>query len=183
MAELLDEYQRKLDRLGIADRMLREESPAFAGAAMRLAILGILGLPLAVWGLLTGYLPYRLTNWITRLIGPDATKTHTTQFAVGGVVFGGFYVAYIWWALGHFSAWATVAIGISLPVSGLFAGAYVAALLRRRKHLRFAYLRSTRGIMIQKLRTLRREVIEVMDEALAEYLGRERSTKSERTEP
>jgi 1-acyl-sn-glycerol-3-phosphate acyltransferase len=182
MAELLDEYQRKLDHLGIADRMLREESPTFAGAAMRLAILGILGLPIAAWGLLTGYLPYRLTNWITRLIGPDATKTHTTQFAVGGVVFGGFYVAYIWWALGHFGAWTTVAIGISLPVSGLFAGAYVAALLRRRKHLRFAYLRSTHGLMIQKLRTFRREIIEVMDEALEEYVGRERSTKSEGTE-
>jgi hypothetical protein len=36
--------------------------------------------------------------------------------------------------------------------------------------------------MIQKLRTFRREIIEVMDEALEEYLGRERSATSEENE-
>jgi len=179
MAELLDEYQRKLDRLGIADRMLREESTAFAGTAMRLAVLGTLGLPIAVWGLLTNFLPYRLTEWVTLLIGPDATKTHTTQFGVGAAVFGGFYLAYIWWAFGQFGGWTTVAIGVSLPASGLFARSYVVTLLRRRKELRFAYLRSTRGLMIQKLRRFRREIIEVMDEALEEYMARDTSTRPE----
>ena len=179
MAELLDEYQRKLDRLGIADRMLREESPGFAGTATRLAVLGVLGLPLALWGLLANYPPYFMTEWTTRLIGPDATKTHTTQFGVGAVYFGGFYLASIWTAAGYFGAWTTIAIGLSLPATGLFARAYVAALLRRRKHLRFAYLRSTRGLMIQKLRNFRREIIEVMDEALEEYMGRDRADPNE----
>jgi 1-acyl-sn-glycerol-3-phosphate acyltransferase len=172
MAELLDEYQRRLDRLGIADRMLREEGRGFARTATALAVLGLIGLPIAVWGLITNLAPYLVTIWVTRIRKPDATKTHWTQFTRGSAFFLISYTAWVWWAHGKFGGWTTFFIAISLPLSGLFAWAWTGTILRRRKELRFAWLRGTHGIMIQTLRNFRREIIEAMDEALEVYLAR-----------
>jgi 1-acyl-sn-glycerol-3-phosphate acyltransferase len=172
IAELLDEYQRKLDRMGIADRMLREEGPAFARSAMALAAFGLIGLPLAAWGLITNLPPYLLTIWVTRLRNPDATKTHWTQFTGGAAFFVIVYALWVWWAQARMGGWATFLFACSLPLSGLFARAWTGTMGRRRKELRFAFLRGTQGIMIQRLRNFRREIIGAMDEALEVYLAR-----------
>jgi hypothetical protein len=172
VAELLDEYQRRLDRLGIADEMLREEGPAFARTAIALALFGVIGMPVAAWGLITNLLPYLLTVWVTRLGKPDATKTHWTQFTRGSVFFLVWYALLVWWAHGGLGGWTTALFAVSLPVTGLFAWAWMGTMLRRRKELRFAWLRGTHGIMIQTLRNFRRQIIDAMDEALEVYLAR-----------
>lgn len=173
MAEMLEEYERKLQRLGIADRMVRDEESGFAGTATRLAIAGIVGFPVAAWGLATNYIPYRITEWVTAALGPDRTKTHTTQLAVGAMSFGSFYLAYLLWAVRRFDGWTVLILGLSVPLAGLFARRYLATMQRRRRHLRFAYLRGTQGLMIQKLRTFRRQIVAAMDEALEIYMGRD----------
>lgn len=175
IAELLGEYDRRLRRLGIPDRMIREEGPGFATTARRLAVGAVLGLLPAAWGLLTNYVPWWLTGVIVGLRHPDATKTHWNQIGIGTVVFVSFYAAYLWAAFERFGGWPTLVMGISLPTCGLFARWYVAMVAHHQKHLRLAWLRSTRGFLLQRLRAYRREIIDVMDEALEEYLARERS--------
>ncbi len=179
IGEMLERYERERQTLGLPDRLVREEGPGFARAATSLALRGLLGLPLAAWGLLTNYLPYRITVWSTRSLGPDATKTHPTQMAIGTVVFGSFYGAYLLWAQPRWGTGPTLALAISLPLSGLFARLYLVTLRRRRRYLHYAYLRSAHGLLLQKLRSLRTEIVAAMDEALEDYLARPEASGGE----
>jgi hypothetical protein len=63
-----------------------------------------------------------------------------------------------------------VAFAITAPLAGLFARWYFRHLGQRRQMLRFAYLELKHGYYVQNLRQLRRQVIEEMDTAMAEYL-------------
>jgi glycerol-3-phosphate O-acyltransferase/dihydroxyacetone phosphate acyltransferase len=173
IAELLREYDRRLRRLGIPDRMIREEGPGFAATAMRLGVLAVAGFVPAAWGLVTSYVPWWLTGLVVGWRRPDDTKWHWNQIGIGGAFFAAFYFAYLWVAYHRLGGWTTMAIGISLPLCGLFARWYVVKLAGHRKHLRLAWLTGTRGLMLQRIRAYRREVIDVMDEALEEYLARD----------
>lgn len=179
IAELLAEYHRRLRRLGLPDRMIREEGPGFAAAATRLGIGAAAGFLPAAWGLLTNYVPWWLTGQLVEWRHPDATKTHWNQLGLGAVVFGAFYLAYVGAAWSRLGGWGAAMVGASLPVCGLFARWYVGMIVAHRKHLRLAWLRSTRGLLLQRMRTYRREVIAVMDEALEEYLARDRTSAGE----
>jgi glycerol-3-phosphate O-acyltransferase / dihydroxyacetone phosphate acyltransferase len=176
VSESLREYRRKLDRVNLPDRIVREEGASFRGQATRLAILFALGLPFALWGLLWNYLPYRLTGDIARLLTRDRTKTHGTQMTVGSLLFVVFYATYLWYFWDRRVTWGDGGLGgflLSLPLTGLFARRYLIALGRRRLHLRWAYLQSTRQLLVQKLLALRAEIIGSMDAALEEYLQRQ----------
>lgn len=172
ISELLDAYHVRLERLRLPDRIVKEESAGFRGLAVRLLVLFALGLPVALWGMLFNFAPYKLTGWAARRMTRDATKIHVAQIAAGTWLFLAFYAVWFWLGTARFGTWGTVGFMLSLPLSGLFAHWYVASLIRRRRHLRWAYLQSTRGLMVQQLRAYRREIIEAMDAALAEYLAR-----------
>lgn len=172
VSELLAEYHERLERLRIPDRIVNEENEGFRRQALRLAILFTLGFPVAAWGLVFNYVPYKLTGVVARWITRDSTKIHSAQIAGGTVLFLGFYGFWLWMASSRFGNWGTVAFMLSLPLSGLFAHWYVVGVVRRRRHLRWAYLQSTRRLMVQRIRAHRREIIDAMDAARAEYLAR-----------
>ena len=172
ISELLDEYRRRLERLRLPDRIVKEEGAGFRGQALRLAVLATLGAPFAGWGLLFNYVPYKLTGVVARRMTRDSTKTHSAQIVVGSGLFLTSYALWAWIALQRFTGWEAAAFLLSLPLSGLFAHWFVVNMNRRRRHLRWAYLRSTRGLMVQRIQADRREIIDAMDAALAEYLAR-----------
>ncbi len=180
--ETLREYRRKLDRVNLPDRIVKDEAASFRGQAIRWALLLAVGLPVAMWGLTWNVVPYRLTGELSSLVTRDRTKIHGTQIVVGALVFGLAYGAWAWFAWEHRNQWGSAGVAaflVSLPPSGLFARRYLIAMGRRRQHLRWAYLQSTRQLMVQKLLKLRQEIISVMDEALEEYMRRSASTDSD----
>ena len=178
IGELLSEYRRRLDRLRLPDRIVRAESEGFRRQAGKLVVLFLLGLPFAAWGTLWNYLPYRWTGWIARRVAPDPTKLHFAQIVVGAGLFLAFYGLWFLLASSWLGTWSTVAFLLSLPPTGIFARWYAAGMRRRRTHLRWAYLRSTRGLLVQRLRSFRQEIIDAMDDALDEYLARTGSVPS-----
>lgn len=173
---LLDEYHLHLAQLRLPDEIVRDESHGFRGQAVRLASVFVLGLPLAAWGLLWNFVPYKLTGMFARRFTRDLTKIHWWQLACGSVLFLAFYAA---WALFAFERFETVGALIflgSLPPAGLFARWYATVLARRRRHLRWAALRSTRNIVVRRTRELRGAILAAMDEALDHHLERRNAT-------
>ncbi|HKK69730.1 MAG TPA: lysophospholipid acyltransferase family protein [Candidatus Krumholzibacteria bacterium] len=169
--ELLAEYHRRLDRLRLPDRIVRDEPSSFRGEAVRLAVVFVLGLPVAAWGALWNYIPYKLTGIVARMITRDLTKIHWSQLLVGTVLFVAFYAAWFAFALEHFGTVGQILFMASLPPAGIFTRWYVGSLVRRRRHLRWAYLQSTRRLVVQRVLDLRREIIRAMDAALEEHLA------------
>ena len=170
LAEKIHGYRRKLKRLHLRDRIVRERGMSFRGEAARFTLGGILGLPLALHGAILNFLPFRLTNVLARRIAADATKIHGMQIGLGGILFPPYYAALIWFVSTRFGLWSTIGFAVSLPLSGIFARWYIRVMNRRRLYLRFTYLQATHGRMIHKLRRERREIIDTMDEAMKRYL-------------
>lgn len=171
VAELLGEYRRQLDRLRLPDRIVKEEPKGFRTLALRSAVLFTLGLPFALWGMVFNYAPYKLTGVLARSMTRDGTKIHGAQIVAGTLLFVAFYTVWYLLAAQQWGTWGRLIFLATLPPTGIFAHAYVAGVIRRRRHLRWAYLQSTRGLLVQRIRAYRQEIIDAMDDALEEYLA------------
>lgn len=156
----------------LKDDLLRtEHGPGVRQEMIRLLVTGLGGLPWAAFGFLGNYLPYKLTGLISQRVAPDRTKIHLTQFILGCLVFGPWYVWVVRLALGWWGTWAAVVLALALPPAGLFARTYFRYLKRRRRRLRFAWLELTHGLRIADLRRQRRLLIQEMDVAMATYMA------------
>jgi len=174
---LLDGYHRHLEKLRLPDAIVRDEKHGFRAEAIRFAVVLVIGLPIAAWGTIWNWIPYRLTGIVARHLASDRTKIHWWQLASGSVLFLVFYAAWLLFAMERFDTAGTIAFMASLPPAGLFAQWYGTALGRRRAHVRWAALRGSRAVLVRRTLELRRVIIEAMDAALAEHLHR--STRHE----
>ena len=91
ISNLVADYRRKLDRLKLRDEMLRDtKERTVTREAIKLTIWGLLGLPIAAYGALWNFLPYRLTGWRARraeassivVVSPPCTTamSHAARF-------------------------------------------------------------------------------------------------------
>jgi 1-acyl-sn-glycerol-3-phosphate acyltransferase len=122
----LDQYERWLRRLHVSDDEL-----AGAPGKSRLfwrsggwALLGVLLLPVAVYGWLHRFVPIRLLEWaVKRYAMLSVNKTHvsTTAILAGLVLFGAFYGICIVVVQAIFGFPASLWYGLSLPVASLTA--------------------------------------------------------------
>jgi 1-acyl-sn-glycerol-3-phosphate acyltransferase len=171
ITRLLREYRLKLERLKLEDAMLRQEQRhSVRVETLRLLVWGIVAFPLALYGLLMNYVPYKATGWLTSRLAADATKVHSVQMLGGTIVFLLWYIPLIYLAARMLGAIPAVLLAISAPPAGLFARQCVQWLSRRRQMVRLAYLELKQGYYVQQLRQLRKKVIAEMDSALAEYM-------------
>jgi hypothetical protein len=169
---LLNDYLGALDRARVRDEMLRDaKDKSLGGAIARLAGFGVVGLPLAFWGTIWNFVPYKFTGFLAHGAAKDETKIHYHQIVYGAILFPLWYAPAVYLANRILGAWGMAVFAASLPVSGLFALGYIRAFTRRRRLVRFFLLRVTRGRFVQELESKRRLLIGEMDVALAEYLG------------
>lgn len=168
---LVREYRRKLDRLRLHDDMIQKEGPAVGKESMKFLILGVLGLPIATYGILLNVLPYWITRWLARRLAKDATKIHLEQLMVGAAVYLLWYLPLVYLAYRWLGGVGAIVFGATLPLAGLFARGYVRVMIRRRRMLRFALLDMTHGYAVQKLRAERRRLIDELDAARDEYVA------------
>jgi 1-acyl-sn-glycerol-3-phosphate acyltransferase len=177
MQAKIDRYKRILRRFHLKDAMLREKTSISGILKMELVniVKALPGLPFAAYGILSNYLPYRITEDIAKKYMAERTKILTALFLGGGVVFLLFYaaqVAVVWVLRGPL--WSG-AYFLSLPLSGFFALAYTKRFRMEWKRLGYAFFLFTKRHLVGKMRYSRKKLIAELDNIKKEYLSLDRN--------
>ncbi|MEW5900106.1 MAG: hypothetical protein AB1715_01445, partial [Acidobacteriota bacterium] len=181
--EKISRYERKLRRLHLKDSMLREKTTLAQLLKPDLATFGkaIFGFPLAAYGIVNNYLPYRATERIARKFITERTKILTALFLGGFAFFALFYslqFVLVWQLTRVF--WAALYL-VSLPVSGFFALAYLREMRRQRERISFSFFLFTNRHLLSKMRRARKKLIAELDTVKAEYLEAMKSQEPSET--
>jgi glycerol-3-phosphate O-acyltransferase/dihydroxyacetone phosphate acyltransferase len=162
----VERYAGDLERAGVTGSQLARTYPA--GVVWRYAIREgsamLLGLPLALWGMVNHAIPYQLTKVVSRLMRPVADREATYKVFVGIVAYPLCWAVQSWlvWRLG--GGWLLGIFIASLVPTGLFALTWRERVERFRREVRgfFHFLRN---------RDLRQRLIErrraILDELTA----------------
>ena len=174
MEEKITNYNRKLKRLHLKDIMVREKTSIkelfkaeLAGIAKAIA-----GFPLAAYGVLNNFFPYRITEFIARKFIDDRTKILMALLLGGGITFILFYCAQVflvWYLEGYL--WAVLYF-CSLPLSGFFALGYIKDIRKIQERISFSFFLFTNRHLIGKMRRTRNMLISEMNACKDEYLER-----------
>ncbi|MDZ7303601.1 MAG: lysophospholipid acyltransferase family protein [candidate division KSB1 bacterium] len=173
MRERVETYKRKLARLHLRDNMLKDgtTSAAIWRETIRLAALSLAGLPMAVYGIINNFIPYRIAEICAKKFLDERTKILLALLIGGGLAFLVFYavqISVVAYFLG--AVWATL-YGVSLPVSGFFALAYLKRVREYRRRVSFSFFLFTNRHLITKMRRARRQLIRAMDQVREEFLA------------
>ena len=167
---MLREYRRRLERLRIKDEHLKNErGTSIPGAAARFVVWGGLGLPLAAYGSLWNFLPYKLTGWLADRQARDATKVHYYRLRNGAPIYLVYYGALLYFAFRLLGGVGALLFALTLPLTGLFARVYANRMERRRGRVRLGFLELHHGFYLQTLRQQRRRLIKELDTAAGHY--------------
>jgi len=167
----LADYMAQLAAFRVTDDQVRAEPAGVLGAMTRYTILGLVGLPITIWGIFWNYAPYRIPGILASRKQSDLTQTHMNQILLGIPVYLVYYItlfAVAYSILGL--TWAGIFSATLLP-AGLFARWHSRRNTRRGQVLHLAYLRATHGMQLRQLQRFRRQVIAEMDGALASYMA------------
>jgi glycerol-3-phosphate O-acyltransferase/dihydroxyacetone phosphate acyltransferase len=132
----------------------------------------IVGLPLFAYGAAVNFLPYYLPGWLAGRLSSRPTDYATTRLLASVVAFPFFWTvetSLVGWVAGL--QWL-LAFSLSLPLGGLIAYRYVVGTGRLRHQLRFGALLLTRAQQARRLLAERRQIVEELEHATRDYLGR-----------
>jgi glycerol-3-phosphate O-acyltransferase / dihydroxyacetone phosphate acyltransferase len=160
----LERYVKDLDVAGLTDRDLSQGYPfrAVLRYVLRQGFALVLGLPLALWGLVNHALPYGITALVVRTMKPEADVEATYKVAVGLMLYP------VCWALEGWGLWRVaggrlllVFLLLLLP-TGFFALSWTARMEQVR--------RDARGLIAVLLdRDLRGDLLARRREIMAEF--------------
>jgi 1-acyl-sn-glycerol-3-phosphate acyltransferase len=124
----VEEYDLALDRLRVTPETLgRAYAPAIVlRYAAREIVPVILGLPLALLGMLLHALPYQLVRLGIRLTRPEPDVEATYKIAGGVVIFPLVWALEAWLVARLFGGWSTLLLLLALVPTGFFALAWQA---------------------------------------------------------
>jgi glycerol-3-phosphate O-acyltransferase / dihydroxyacetone phosphate acyltransferase len=124
----VEEYARELDRLGVTPETLgRAYAPSIVlRYAAREIVPVLLGLPLALLGILLHALPYQLIRLGIRLARPEPDVEATYKLAGGVVIFPLAWALEAWLAARVGGEWLAVLLVLALVPTGFFALAWQA---------------------------------------------------------
>ena len=164
LRQRLERYVGELEGTGLTDRDLSQgyQLRAVLRYALRQGLALVLGLPLALWGLVNHIVPYGLTALAVRGMDPEADVESTYKVAVGLVVYPVCWLLEGWliWRLGGGGVLAV--FGLSLLPTGFFALSWTQRLDRVR--------RDTRGLLTVLMdRDLRAHLLERRRAIMAEF--------------
>jgi 1-acyl-sn-glycerol-3-phosphate acyltransferase len=164
LRQRLERYVGELEGTGLTDRDLSQgyQLRAVLRYALRQGLALVLGLPLALWGVVNHIVPYGLTALVVRGMDPEADVESTYKVAVGLVVYPVCWVLEGWliWRLGGGAVLAVFVF--SLLPTGFFALSWTQRLDRVR--------RDTRGLVTVLMdRDLRSHLLERRRAIMAEF--------------
>jgi glycerol-3-phosphate O-acyltransferase/dihydroxyacetone phosphate acyltransferase len=170
LAHAVERFAKDLEASGLAPGGLAAEYPApvVLRYALREGAALLLGLPLAVWGLVNHGLPYQLTRLTVRLLRPDPDSEATYKLLAGLVFYPGCWAAEGWLARRLGGGLGLGAFLASLGPTGFFALGWWERLRRVRRDARgffqflarrdlHARLLERRQGLLAELRALARE--------------------------
>lgn len=183
MQDWIRGYNRKLRRLHLRDAMLRDKmtTAEIWRQSLKVLAIGLLSFPMAAYGTINNYLPYRISEAIGKHFLHERTKILSALLIGGGLAFLGFYsvqtavVVLLWGPL------IGAAYLVSLPVSGFFALATTKRMREHREKVSFSFFLFTNKHLIRKMRVERRRLVDALNQVRDEYLAIVGSG-SERTE-
>lgn len=170
--ERVDAYNRKLRALHIHDGMLQENLrlvTAFRRSLGRM-LMALPGLPFALYGMVNNFFPHQIAIYWAKKFLHERTKILTALLFAGGPAFLGFYGIQSYAVYHVFGVWPSIAYFISLPITGLFALAYIKALRAERDLIMLAILLLTHRSVLHRMRRERRLLIEDMNRYRDEFL-------------
>lgn len=169
-------YYRVARRLRFNDELLKQQpSRALRWTTwVRMAVLGVLGLPIAVYGTMNSYIPYRLAK-LVGLRNPyyryyaDKTKISIYSLLAGAIAFLFFYPIQgflVWSAFGNPEATLYL---LSLPPSGFFALWYLERAKEYRRILFYAWLHRKNRHLLPLLKKRRDKLLATLDAVRMSY--------------
>ncbi len=169
-AQTLDRYERWLRRLNLADEELAHspDKVHFVWQSIAWALLGVVLLPVAVYGWVHRLLPVLLVkaavNRVARL-RPDQTGVSTTVILTGVLSFGAFYGAYVAVVHSIFGLPTSFWYALSLPAASLVAHYYLRELKRLSVSMRCTLIQLRAPSAAHRLLALRNELIAGIESA------------------
>jgi 1-acyl-sn-glycerol-3-phosphate acyltransferase len=160
----VEEYDCELDRLGVTPETLgRAYAPSVVlHYAAREIVPVVVGLPLALVGMLLHALPYQIIRLGIRLARPAADVEATYKIAGGAVIYPLAWAFEVWLAAGVAGPWAATLLALALVPAGLFALAWQARVQDVAREatalLHFLARRSLRERLLARRRALAEEL-------------------------
>ena len=185
----MEDHHSLMQRIKLRERVFKggQGNTKYRRRAFRSTLRMIVGLPLAVWGIVHNIIPYQLTVWLTRFAAEEAIVA-VTAFVSGIFGFSLWYLILGYAIYGvNQSIAATVLYGLSVPGSGLFAIAYLrwlrsarnevlAGLVLRRHPALLAKLQRQRETIINELDAVRDQFLEATGSEINQYLEQRSSS-------
>ncbi len=173
MQDRIATYKRKLRRLNLRDAMLQEHKvfSSVLWQSARKFLLALLGLPLAVWGILNNFLPHGIALAAAKRFLHERTKILTALLFAGGPAFLLFYALQTFLVYRYFGGWLAGLYLVSVPTSGLFALAYMQDLREEQELISFSFVLFTNRHLIRRMRRERRVLISELNSVKDEYLS------------
>jgi 1-acyl-sn-glycerol-3-phosphate acyltransferase len=172
MHKRINDYLNNLNRLGLSDKDLNKEnkSKSIINNSIKAFLTIVMGFPFYLYGLINNYLPFEIPGLIAEKTikqleyrGPVAMVTGTFTF----LFFYTFLIFWFWKFSHHYLL--TLIYTISIPLSGLFAYWYYHEMKRIRANWILLFIFYKKSAIISKLVTEREAIIEILDQARAEY--------------
>jgi glycerol-3-phosphate O-acyltransferase / dihydroxyacetone phosphate acyltransferase len=160
----LERYVKDLELAGLTDRELSQgyELRAVLRYAFRHGLALVLGLPLALWGVVNHAVPYSVTALITRALDPEADVEATYKVVIGLVLYPVCWALEGWAVLRVGGGWLLAVFLLSLLPTGFFALSWTERLGRVR--------RDAQGLVTVLLdRDLRAHLLERRRQIMAEF--------------
>ncbi len=170
----LQGYERLREKAGLQQRLLEEPSHLLPGplGPLQATAEALLGALPALFGWITGAVPYHLTDLVARRI--VAKRKHPPSFSIAQILVGAilFPVSYgleVWWVWSHASDEATMAFIILLVPTGLFARLYSRRVRKLAAHVGGRAASWMKLEAVAQVLRARRNLLRLMDDMRDRY--------------
>ena len=158
----IDAYRAALERLRISDALLHRDVGALPllRQTLPVAIVGVLGAPLAGFGWLLNRLPRLVTRRLTTRLAPGAPQWPLYEIAIGLPAFAASYAAAVA-VLHHYSPLTRTGLVLAVllfPLIGLLSNRWFALIRDYAENLRITALHLLRRGRLEQLRFARQQL-------------------------
>lgn len=161
----IDDYELKVKRIGIKDRIVANKKINPASLFFE-AMISLVLLPLHLYGMILNYLPYRLPDYLARKI-KDRHLLVSVRFVFGLMLFFFWYLILI---ISSFFIFENISINlafiISMPLTGIFSFYYYIHLLKLKGKFRWMKLKMKNRMAYEEIVRQRKEITGKIEEML-----------------
>lgn len=175
----IDFYLNNVNRIGISEHLIHhpEENESYFMGNFKILLGLLFGLPLFAYGFIINIIPFRIPFIAVKLFVKEDQYRGAVGMVTGTFSFLLFYTIAAIFIQSTFNNYLITTICLlSFPFAGLFSFTYHLMFLKLKSKLKLTSLFFSKQTMIANLILLRKEIIEDLDKAKAEYQSRVEKT-------